>query len=89
MAAHAELRRLPTATSGLSDVAIGVLAPLTPSHQRRRGGGVTAVYVVTAGSGESYRIDRVYLYADQAYGSVEAYNGIALVEPVQATDGMT
>ena len=49
---------------------------------------MTAVYVVTAASGESYRIERVYLYANQAYGLAEAYNGSALVEPVQATDGM-
>ena len=41
-----------------------------------------------AGSGESYRIERIYLDADQAYGFAEAYNGIALVEPVQATDGI-
>ena len=30
---------------------------------------MTAVYVVTAASGESYRIERVYLYANQALGS--------------------
>ncbi len=29
---------------------------------------MTTVYVVTAGSGESYRIERVYLDADEAYG---------------------
>ncbi len=49
---------------------------------------MTAVCVGTAGSGESYRIERVYLDAEQAYGFAEDYNGIALVEPVQATDGM-
>ena len=29
---------------------------------------MAAVYVVTAGSGDSYRIERVYLDAEQAYG---------------------
>ena len=29
---------------------------------------MATVYVVTAGSGESYRIERVYLDSDQAYG---------------------
>ncbi len=38
---------------------------------------MTAVYVVTAGSGESYRIERVYLDADQAYRFAEAYNDCA------------
>ena len=42
---------------------------------------MTAVSLGRAGSGESYRIERVYLDAEQTYG-------IALVEPVQATDGM-
>ena len=28
---------------------------------------MTTVYVVTAGSGDIYRIERVYLDADQAY----------------------
>ena len=28
--------------------------------------------MVTAGSGESYRIERIYLDADQAYGFAEA-----------------
>ena len=28
---------------------------------------MATVYVVTAGSGESYRIERVYLDSDQAY----------------------
>ena len=51
---------------------------------RWRDGGVLG----TAGSVESYRIQRVCLDADQAYGFAAAYNGIALVEPVQATNGM-
>ena len=33
---------------------------------------MAAVYVVTAGSGESYHIERVYLDADQAYGFAQA-----------------
>ena len=43
--------------------------------------------MVTAGCGESHRIERIYLVeADQANGFVETFNGIALVEPVQATE---
>ena len=38
---------------------------------------MAAVYVVTAGSGDSYRIERVYLDAEQAYGFAQNYNGIA------------
>ena len=38
---------------------------------------MTTVYVVTAGSGDSYRIERVYLDAEQAYKFAQAYNGIA------------
>jgi hypothetical protein len=49
---------------------------------------MTAVYAGTAGSGENYRIERICLDADPAYGFAEAYDGIALVEPVQAIDGM-
>ena len=49
---------------------------------------MTAVYVVTAGSGDSYPSNAPYLDADQAYGFAEDYNGIALVDPVQATDGI-
>ena len=43
---------------------------------------MATVYVVTAGSGDSYRIERVYLDSDQAYGFAQDYNGIAPVEPV-------
>ena len=35
------------------------------------------VYVVTAGSGDTYRIERIYLDGDEAYGFAQAYNGIA------------
>ena len=38
---------------------------------------MTTVYVVTAGSGDTYRIERVYLDGDQAYGFAQDYNGIA------------
>ena len=41
---------------------------------------MATVYVVTAGSGESYRIERVYLDRDQADQFAQDYNGI---EPVQ------
>ena len=47
---------------------------------------MATVYVVTAGSGESYRIERVYLDSDQAYGFAQDYNGIAPVEPVQVEE---
>ena len=43
---------------------------------------MATVYVVTAGSGESYRIERVYLDSDQAYRFAQDYNGIAPVNPV-------
>ena len=38
---------------------------------------MATVFVVTAGSGESYRIERVYLDGDQAYRFAQDYNGIA------------
>ena len=47
---------------------------------------MTTVYVVTAGSGDSYRIERVYLDSGQAYGFAQDYNGIAPVEPVQVEE---
>ena len=47
---------------------------------------MATVYLVTAGSGESYRIERVYLDGDQAYGFAQDYNGIAPVEPVQVEE---
>ena len=43
-------------------------------------------YVVTAGSGDSYRIERVYLDGEQAYGFAQDYNGIAAVDPVQVEE---
>ena len=47
---------------------------------------MTTVYVVTAGSGDAYHIERIYLDGDQAYGFAQAYNGIAPVEPVQVEE---
>ncbi len=47
---------------------------------------MATVFVVTAGSGDSYRIERVYLDSDQAYGFAQDYNGIAPVEPVQVEE---
>ena len=38
--------------------------------------------VVTAGGGDTYRIERVYIDLDETYGSAQAYTGIAPVEPV-------
>jgi hypothetical protein len=43
---------------------------------------MATVYVVTAGTGDSYRIERVYLDSGQAYGFAQDYNGIAPVDPV-------
>ena len=50
---------------------------------------MATVYVVTAGSGDSYRIERVYLDGDQAYRFAQDYNGIAPVEPVQVEEWQT
>ena len=50
------------------------------------GRAMAMVYVITAGSGESYRIERVYLDGDQAYRFAQDYNGIAPVEPVQVEE---
>ena len=36
-----------------------------------------ARYVVTAGSGDTYRIERIHLDRDQAYRFMRDYNGIA------------
>ena len=50
---------------------------------------MTTVYVVTAGSGDSYHIERVYLDGEEAYGFAQAYNGIAPVEQVQVEEWQT
>ena len=47
---------------------------------------MATVYLVTAGSGDSYHIERVYLDGDQAYGFAQDYNGMAPIEPVQVEE---
>jgi hypothetical protein len=56
------------------------------SHQRTWEAAMTTVYVLTAGSGDSYHIERVYLDGDQAYRFAQDYNGIAPVEPVHVEE---
>ncbi len=46
-----------------SDVALLVVGDLKPSY-RGRAATMATVYVVTAGSGDTYRIERVYLDRD-------------------------
>src|ERR1700747_1796734 len=50
---------------------------------------MATVYVVTAGSGDTYRIERVYLDPDEAYRFEEEYNGIAPNEPVHVEEWET
>ena len=47
---------------------------------------MATVYLVTAGSGDTYRIERVYLDRDEAYGFAEAYNGTGPNEPGQVEE---
>jgi hypothetical protein len=47
---------------------------------------MATVYAVTAGSGESYCIERVYLDKEQAHRFAQDYNGIAPIEPVQVEE---
>jgi hypothetical protein len=47
---------------------------------------MTAVYVLTAGSGDTYRIERVDLDSDEAHRFAQDYNGIAPVEPEQVEE---
>ena len=44
------------------------------------------VYVVTAGSGDTYHIERIYLDRDQADQFAQDYNGIAPNEPVHVEE---
>jgi hypothetical protein len=44
------------------------------------------VYVVTAGSGDTYHIERVYLDRDQADQFAQEYNGMAPNEPVHVEE---
>jgi len=50
------------------------------------GAAMARVFVVTEGSGDTYRIERVYLDRDEAHGFAQDYNGIAPVEPVQVEE---
>jgi len=50
---------------------------------------MTTVYVVTAGSGDTYRVERIYLDPEAAYEFAQDYNGIAPVEPVQVEEWRT
>jgi len=45
-----------------------------------------AVYLVTTGSGDTYRIERVYLDRDEAERFARDYNGMAPNEPVQVEE---
>jgi hypothetical protein len=47
---------------------------------------MTTVYLVTAGSGDTYRVERVYLDSAQAYGFAQDYNGIVPVDSVQVEE---
>ena len=81
------LRLLPLAMSGggLAHVAVGC-CQTEIGYRRTREAAMTTVYVVTAGSGDTYRIERVYLDSDEAYKFAQAYNGIGPVDPVQVED---
>ena len=50
---------------------------------------MATVYVVTAGSGDTYRIERVYLSRDEADRFTHDYNGMAPNEPVQMEEWQT
>ena len=50
---------------------------------------MATVYVVTAGTGDTYRIERIYLDPDEAYRFEEEYNGTAPVGPVQVEEWAT
>ena len=47
---------------------------------------MTTVYVITVGSGDTYRIERVYLESERAYKFAQDYNGISPVDPVQVEE---
>jgi hypothetical protein len=44
-----------------------VVGDLRSTHQRVWEAAMATVYVVTAGSGDTYRIERVYVDRDEAY----------------------
>jgi hypothetical protein len=60
-----------------------------PQPPADTGDGDDDVHVLTAGSGDTYRIERVYLDSDEAYGFAQDFNGIAPVEPVQVEGRQT
>jgi hypothetical protein len=47
---------------------------------------MTTVYVVTAGKEDTYRIERIYLDSEQAYGFAQAYNGLGPTDPVHVEE---
>ena len=47
---------------------------------------MATVFVVTAGRGDTYRIERVYLDSDEAYKFAQDYNGVEPVESVQVEE---
>jgi hypothetical protein len=51
-----------------------------------RSAAMATVYLVTAGSADTYRVERVYLDRDEAYGFAAAYNGVAPIEPVHVEE---
>ena len=55
--------------------------------QQTSANGMTTVEAITAGSGDAYRIERVYLDRDQAYGFAQDYNEIAPVNPSRWRSG--
>lgn len=68
---------------------VGGKGPWETEARQPKEATMATVYVVTAGSGDTYRIERVYLDGDQAYGFAQDYNGIAPVEPVQVEEWET
>jgi len=50
---------------------------------------MATVYVVTAGSGGSYRIERVHLDPHEPYGFAKDHNLIPPAEPVQVEEWHT
>jgi hypothetical protein len=72
---------------GSSDGAIGCWH--TEATEDPREAAMATVYVVTAGSGDTYHIERVYLNGDDAYGFARDYNGIAPLELVQVEEWET
>src|SRR5262245_34146794 len=53
------------------------------------GGAMATVYLVTAGGGDTYRVERIYLDRDQVDRFAQDYSGIAPVEQVQGEERET